>query len=179
MKKLLLILFIFLLSACSNKITSKSPHDILLSIKDYSCKMQISYFSNKNSTEYTATQSYSAIGKYHMEFLDKENLKINYENFILNISSSLSDKNIEMQNYEELNQNPLFLSYFISTYFNSEESNNIEVTSDSIKINLPDYNNYIHSAKLTFKNNLPYTLTYFDANGSEKVNIIYNEFTFV
>ena len=36
----------------------------------------------------------------------------------------------------------------------------------------------IISAKLTFKDNLPHMLSYFDENGNEKVNIIYNEFNF-
>ena len=179
MKKILLLTFIFLLSGCSNKIPKKTPNELLLAIKDYSCKMQISYSSNKNLTNYTAIQSYSSTGNYSMEFLDTENLKINYENSILNISSELSENNLELQNYPEINQNPLFLSYFIKTYFNSEESNNIEITEDTILLKLPNYNNSLHSAKLTFKNNLPYILTYFDVNGNEKVNIIYNEFTFI
>jgi len=179
MKKVQSYIIIITLSACSNKITQKSPNDILLSIKDYSCKMQISYFSNKNATEYSASQSYSSAGIYSMEFLDTENLKINYENNILNITSKLFETPFEIPNYKELNQNPLFLSYFINTYFNTEEKNNIKTSQDSIHITLPTHNNYLYSAELKFKNNIPYTLTYFDENGNIKVNIIYNEFTFI
>ena len=179
MKKVIIFLFIFVLSACSKPTVQKTPDEILLSIKDYSCKMQILSTSNKNVTNYSASQTYSSAGQYSMEFLDKENLKINYENSILKITSSLFENNFEIQNYKELNQNPLFLSYFIHTYFNLEESSHIEKDDTSIHITLPNYNNYIHSAKLTFNNNLPYTLTYFDENGNEKVNIIYNEFTLI
>jgi len=179
MKKIPLFIFIFILTACSPKVTPKTPHELLLSIKDYSCKMQISYFSNKNQTEYSAIQTYSGIGKYSMEFSDEENLKINYENRILDITSKPVEKSITMQNYPESNRNPLFLSYFINTYFNSEEPNKAEFTENSVHITLPNHNEYLYSAKLTFENNLPHTLTYFDENGNIKVNIIYNEFTFI
>lgn len=177
MKKSLIILSILLLlTACTNNTSNKTPHEILLSIKNYSCKMQISYLSNKNINEYTALQTYSASGKYSMEFQDSEKLKISYENSILNISSALFKNNIEFTEYENSNKNPLFLSYFINTYFNSENPDSIKQNNDSIELTLPNYNEYLYSAKLTFKNNLPYNLTYFDKNGNIKVNIIYNEF---
>jgi len=179
MKKLLPFIFIFTLTACGNKIIKKSPNELLLSIKDYSCKMQISYFSNKNTSTYLATQSYSSDGNYSIEFLDSENLKINFENSSLNIMSNLFKTPIKSENYLELNQNPLFLSYFINSYFNSEEPSKIKISENTIRLILPSYNNYLYSAELKFNNNLPHSLTYFDANGSAKVNIIYNEFTYI
>lgn len=178
MKKVILFIFIFILSGCSKITTPKTPNDILLSIKDYSCKMQINYFSNKNTTQYQATQSYSSSGKYSMEFLDKENMKINYTPSTLNISSKLFEEDLNIANYLEQNQNPLFLSYFIHNYFNSEEAENVETSENYIQLQLPNYSNYLHTAKLTFKDNLPHMLSYFDENGNEKVNIIYNEFNF-
>lgn len=179
MKKVIPLIFIFMLTSCTVKSPCKTPNELLLSIKNYSCKMQISSFSNKNSTEYLALQSYSSLGKYSMEFLDNENLKISYENSVLNITSNLFDKTLEEKDYPELNKNPLFLSYFINTYFNLENSNNVKTTANSIYMTLPDSNDIIYSAELTFNNDLPHTLTYFDKNGNIKVNIIYNEFTFI
>lgn len=177
MKKLFIFTALIALTACTRNIHQKSPHEILLAIKDYSCKMSITYFSNKNSNEYTATQTYSAQGKYSMEFQDTENLTIAYENSELNITSDLFDFPLKITEYQETNSNPLFLSYFINTYFNSEDSSNIKQEKNSIELTLPNYNEYFYSAKLTFKDNLPYSLSYFDKNGKEKVNIIYNEFT--
>ena len=177
MKKLFIFFLVFILTACTKEISQKSPHEILLSMKDYSCNMEISFFSNKNTTKHRAAQSYSSDGKYFMEFLDDENLKIVYENSTLNIASGSLNDSIEIINYEEINKNPLFLSYFINTYFNAEEKENIKTSTDSIAINLPNNNEYLYSANLTFKNNKPYSLTYFDKNGNIKVNIIYNEFT--
>jgi len=179
MKKFLVIFLICILTGCTKKITPQSPNELLLGIKDYSCKMQISYFSNKNSTEYLAIQSYSSLGKYSMEFLDNDNLKINYENSNLNITSNLANTSINLSNYKELNKNPLFLSYFINTYFNTEIKNNIKIFDDSIHLILPTNNQYLYSAELLFKDNVPYSLSYFDENGNVKVNIIYNEFTLI
>ena len=177
MKKIVCILLLLFLTACSNNITSKNPHELLLAIKNYNCELKISYFSNKNSNEYIARQTYSAEGIYSMEFLDNENLKIDYKDSNLNIGSKIVNLPIELKEYLEINKNPLFLSYFINTYFNLENSDNVKSTEDSIELILPNNNVYLYSAKLQFENNRPYSLTYFDKNGNIKVNIIYNEFT--
>ncbi len=180
MKKILAILSILMLVACSKVSNSpKTPNDILLAIKNYSCKMDITYYSNKNTTKYLALQEYLSSGSYSMEFLDQDNLKINYENSILKITSKLFETSMDYLNYEELNKNPLFLSYFINTYFNMENSDDINVSSNSINIILPNNNQYLYSAELTFENELPHSLTYFDENGNQKVNIIYSEFNFI
>ena len=178
MKKIFLIFIIFTLTSCS-KNTLKTPNELILKIKDYECNLDICYFSNKNSNTYSATQSYNSSGKYFMEFLDSENLKISYENSNLTISSNSPEILLKENNYIELNENPLFLSYFINTYFNTEDSTKIKSDVNSIQLTLPDNNPYLHTAKLVFNNNLPYSLTYFDKNGNEKINIIYNEFTFI
>lgn len=175
MIKFIILLLVFL-TACSPKNITMSPNDILLSIKNYSCKMNITYFSNKNTNEYIATQAYSSDGIYSMEFLDEENLKINYDKNSLNIASNPLNISSLTSNYPEINTNPLFLSYFINTYFNCEKTDNITVEENKISIILPENNNYLYSSTLLFKDNIPYSLTYFDVNGETKVNIIYNEF---
>lgn len=176
MIKFIILFFVLLLTSCSLKSTPMSPNDILLSIKDYTCKMTITYFSNKNTTNYTASQTYSSDGLYSIEFLDTENLKILYDKDVLNISSFPMNISSITEPYPEINENPLFLSYFINTYFNSENHKNITVEENKISIVLPQNNNYLHSATLYFENNQPSSLTYFDKNGITKVNIIYNEF---
>ena len=176
MIKFIIIAMVILLTACSPKTCPMSPNDILLSIKDYTCKMTITYFSNKNTTEYIAPQAYSSNGLYSMEFLDDENLKITYDNNLLNISSLPLNISSATDNYTEINANPLFLSYFINTYFNSENHESITVEEDKISVILPENNNYLYSSTLYFENNKPTSLTYFDKNGTTKVHIIYNEF---
>ena len=176
MIKFIMISLLLLLTSCSPKTTPMSPNDILLSIKDYSCKMNITYFSNKNTTEYIATQTYSPNGIYSMEFLDDENFKITYDDNSLNISSNPLAISSTTTNYPETNSNPLFLSYFINIYFNSEKREDISIDENKISIILPENNSYLYSSTLSFENNQPASLTYFDMNGTPKVNIIYNEF---
>ena len=111
-----------------------------------------------------------------MEFLDDDNFKVSFDKNILNISSEPLGISSTSLNYPEINTNPLFLSYFINTYFNSESSKDITTEENKISLILPENNSYLYSATLYFENNLPASLTYFDKNGTTKVNIIYNEF---
>lgn len=176
MKKVAVLFSLLLfLTSCASK-RQETPNEILLKIKDYSCDMQINFFSNKNSTSYLAKQTYTSDGTYSLEFMDTNNLKINYKANNLSISSVPLSITSVLQNYENLNSNPLFLSYFINTYFNSEENNILDINKDEILIKLPNKNPYLYTAKLAFSNNTPSSLTYFDKNGTAKVNIIYNEF---
>ena len=87
MIKFIIILLIVFLTSCAPKQEVIAPNDILLSIKNYTCKMNITYFSNKNTTEYTALQAYNSVGTYSMEFLDDDNFKVSFDKNILNISS--------------------------------------------------------------------------------------------
>ena len=176
MIKFIIILLIVFLTSCAPKQEVIAPNDILLSIKNYTCKMNITYFSNKNTTEYTALQAYNSVGTYSMEFLDDDNFKVSFDKNILNISSEPLGISSTSLNYPEINTNPLFLSYFINTYFNSELSKDITTEENKISLILPENNSYLYSATLYFENNLPASLTYFDKNGTAKVNIIYNEF---
>ena len=176
MIKFIVFFLFFLLTSCAPHKEVISPNDILLSIKDYTCKMSITYFSNKNTTEYNALQSYTSNGTYSMEFLDDDNFKVNFDKNILNITSEPLGISSTSLNYPELNTNPLFLSYFINTYFNLESSKDILTEENKISLVLPENNSYLYSATLYFENNLPASLTYFDKNGTAKVNIIYNEF---
>ena len=176
MLKFIIILLIVFLTSCTPKQEVIVPNDILLSIKNYTCKMNITYFSNKNTTEYAALQTYNSTGTYSMEFLDDDNFKVSFDKNILNISSEPLGISSMSLSYPEINTNPLFLSYFINTYFNSESSKDITTEENKISLVLPQNNSYLYSATLYFENNLPASLTYFDKNGTAKVNIIYNEF---
>ena len=49
---------------------------------------------------------------------------------------------------------------------------------EKVSIKLPNNNAYLSHATLLLKDNLPYSLTYFDKNNQEKINILYNKFIF-
>lgn len=176
-KIMFFILLIFLLSACKREnLSNLDINEVLLSIKNYTCSMSIHVYSNKNSTSYTANQIYCYPSTYSMDFTDPDKMKISYQGSSLNIKSERFNIDKTIENYDNINQNPLFLSYFLNAYFSSEENGNITVDSNSISLILPENNPYLTSAKLVFENGIPKSLTYFDKNRTEKVNIIYNEF---
>ena len=85
---------------------------------------------------------------------------------------------ISSDEYENLNTNPLFLSYFLNSYFNSASENILECNLDKVSINLPSNNPYLSYATLTLTNNIPHSLTYYDENNKPKLSIIYNKFSF-
>lgn len=173
---LILFLCLLLITSCAKKETPKDINSILMSIKDYSCAMSVDVYSNKNSTTYIANQTYSYPDEYSIEFLNSDNMRIEYLDSTLNIKSTPLGLEKNIENYSNINTNPLFLSYFLNTYFSSENFDNVTLNKNEVTLILPNNNALIHHAKLTLENNLPKSLTYFDENGICKVNIIYNEF---
>ena len=177
MKKIIVFLcFLSIFTGCSIKKPATNVNDILLSIKNYSCSMQIESFSNKNTVAYLATQTYQYPNNYLMEFNDSDNTVISYNSGSLSIGSTKLNILKNIQNYENINQNPLFLSYFLNTYFNTTPENILTSTLDEVSILLPSNNPYLYKATLKLENGTPLSITYFDTNGTPKVNIIYNEF---
>ena len=170
-----IITLLLLLAACHKTPPQKDLHEVLLSLHHYSCRFDVTFHSNKNTTTHTAIQEYNADGNYYMEFLDSDQLKIQYSDNNLQLSSNLFATQYTTQ-YEERNQNPLFLSYFLNRYFTAEDSSILSQTQNSVTLKLPEHNTYLHQATLTLENNLPKTLTYLDKNGTPRVNIIYSEF---
>jgi len=176
-KKIIIVLyFLFLLSSCSSKKQPTNVNDILLSIKNYSCSMEIESFSNKNTVTYFAEQTYQYPDTYIMKFDDNDKTIISYNTGTLSISSNKLNIFKNIQNYENINQNPLFLAYFLNTYFNTTPENILVSTLDEVSIILPTNNPYLHKATLKLENDTPTSITYFDKNGTPKVNIIYNKF---
>lgn len=170
-----LIAVSLLLTACSTHQPNQDINEVLLSIHNYACALSVTLYSNKNTNTYVAIQEYNADGSYYMEFLDPDNFKIQFTDNTLQLSSNLFETQYFSQ-YEDSNQNPLFLSYFLNHYFNSEDSSIIEKTASSLTLKMPEQNENLYQAVLTIENNQPKTLTYLDKNGTPKVNIIYSEF---
>ena len=177
MKKIIIFLcFICIFSACSSKKQSTDINEVLMALKNYTCSMQIESFSNKNTITYNAFQTYQYPDNYLMEFNDSDNTILSYNTGTLSISSNRLNIFKTIQNYQNINQNPLFLSYFLNVYFNTSAENILTSTIDEVSIILPTNNAYLHKATLKLENNIPTSITYFDENETPKVNIIYNEF---
>jgi len=139
--------------------------------------MDITFHSNKNDINCSAKQIYNYPGTYSLHFFDN-NLSLTYSEKMLTLANNFLNLSESYENYENLNTNPLFLSYFLNSYFNSSTENILESNLEKVSINLPTNNPYLSYATLTLQDNTPRTLTYYDKNNNPKVNIIYNEFSF-
>ena len=177
MKTLIILSFVFLCS-CSNKTQSTDINTLLLSIKNYECSMDITFHSNKNLITCSAKQIYTYPDNYSLNFSDNQILSISYTDKMLTLSNSFLNLSKSYDEYENLNTNPLFLSYFLNSYFNSASENILECNLDKVSINLPSNNPYLSYATLTLTNNIPHSLTYYDENNKPKLSIIYNKFSF-
>ena len=113
-----------------------------------------------------------------MSFSENNQLSINYSDKMMTLTNNFLNLSENYTNYENLNTNPLFLSYFLNSYFNTSPENIIESSLDKVSINLPNNNEYLSHATLTLKDNTPYSLSYYDKNNTEKINIIYSKFIF-
>jgi len=139
--------------------------------------MSITFHSNKNKIKCMANQIYNYPDTYSLNFID-DNFSISYSEKMITLSNDFLKLSENYTNYENLNTNPLFLSYFLNSYFNSSAENILESNLEKVSINLPNNNSYLSYATLTLQDKIPYSLTYYDKNNNEKMNIIYNKFSF-
>lgn len=139
--------------------------------------MDITFYSNKNEVTCLANQTCKYPDNYSLQFSDN-GLSLSFSEKMLTLANNFLNLSTNYENYENLNTNPLFLSYFLNSYFNSSTENVLESNLQKVSINLPNNSSYITYATLELQNNLPYSLTYYDKNNKPKINIIYNEFSF-
>jgi outer membrane lipoprotein-sorting protein len=176
--KIIIILSFIFLCSCSTKTQPTDTNALLMSIKNYECSMNITFHSNKNLITCSAKQIYNYPDNYSLNFSDNQNLSISYSNKMLTLCNSFLNLSESYNEYENLNTNPLFLSYFLNSYFNSNSKNILECNFEKVSINLPYNNSYLFTATLILNNNIPYSLTYYDKNNKPKLSIIYNKFSF-
>ena len=177
MKVFIIFILIFLCS-CSNNSEPKDINTLLISIKNYECLMDINFHSNKNIINCSAKQIYNYPDDYSLNFTDNQNLSISYTDKMLTLANDFLNLSTSYDNYENLNTNPLFLSYFLNSYFNSSSENILESNLNKVSINLPNNNSYLSYATLELQNNIPYSLIYYGKNNKPKLSIIYNKFSF-
>ena len=175
--KILIIISLIFLCSCTKQSPPQDINTLLMSIKNYDCKMDITFYSNKNEITCLANQIYQYPNNYSLRFFDND-LSLSYSEKMLTLANDFLNLSTNYENYENLNTNPLFLSYFLNSYFNSSTENILESNLQKVSINLPQNSSYITYATLELQNNLPYSLTYYDKNNKPKINIIYNEFSF-
>jgi len=175
--KILIVLSLIFLCSCQKQSEPQDINTLLMSMKSYECNMDITFHSNKNNIICSATQIYNYPEKYSLVFSD-DTLSLSYSEKMLTLSNTFLNLSTSYSHYENLNTNPLFLSYFLNSYFNSSSENILESNLEAVSINLPNNNSYLSHATLTLKDKTPHSLTYYDKNNNPKINIIYTEFSF-
>lgn len=195
-KKILIIIFIFILtiilgiifsknmiknSKNGNNMSSQEIVDYILNLNYYKSTVTINVNSNKNNNKYILKQEFNLENGCTQEVIEPANIagvKITKKDGNLVIENSSLDLSKIFENYNELEENFLDLSSFINDYKNYDKSNFEEKENIIIMRTKNNTNNkYIQNKTLYInkENKKPYKLIIEDNNKNVTVNIEYNE----
>ena len=184
--KILLIIFvvIFFMQIAYKSIKtgnniSKSSEDLIeyiLNISSYEAKLEVTVQSNKTTNKYVLEQYYlepNFSKQVVKEPKNIENLEIIYNGNNLEIKNTNLSLSKIYENYNYLNENILWLNFFIDNYqnnYNVEENNDEIILSTKIE-------KYNYRAKLYFskKTSLPIKIEVLDNSNQTKIYIEYKE----
>lgn len=177
-----LIIFIFFsiiiynLTESGNNIISKSENIIekILETKEYSTKIKVTVYSNKNQNQYTMEQYENIEGNRSSAKLLDDNIAMNLENNKLVISNTKLNLQKVYENYNQITKNYLFLSNFIKEV----DLKKIEETEKHIILNTQEDNNkYLHKKTLYInrQTSLPEKMIIIDDEQNVKTIIEYIE----
>ena len=195
-KKILIIIFIFILtiilgiifsknmiknSKNGNNMSSQEIVDYILNLNYYKSTVTINVNSNKNKNKYILKQEFNLENGCTQEVIEPANIagvKITKKDGNLVIENSSLDLSKIFENYNELEENFLDLSSFINDYKNYDKSNFEEKENIIIMRTKNNTNNkYIQNKTLYInkENKKPSKLIIEDNNKNVTVNIEYNE----
>ena len=181
---LIIFILIFFLQTAYKSIKtgnniSKSSDDLIeyiLNISSYETKLEVTINSNKTTNKYVLEQYYLKPNYYKQivkEPKNIENLEIIYNGSNLEIKNTNLGLSKIYKNYNYLNENVLWLSFFIENCkreYNSEENNKeIILTTNIEKYN---YKGKLYVNKTT---SLPTKIEILDNNNNAKIYIEYKE----
>ena len=158
---------------------SKSSEDLIeyiLNISSYEAKLEVTVQSNKTTNKYVLEQYYlepNFSKQVVKEPKNIENLEIIYNGNNLEIKNTNLSLSKIYENYNYLNENILWLNFFIDNYqnnYNVEENNDEIILSTKIE-------KYNYRAKLYFskKTSLPIKIEVLDNSNQTKIYIEYKE----
>ena len=177
------ILIFFIQTAYKLKKTgnniSKSTDDLIeyiLNISSYEATLEVTIHSNKTVNKYVLKQYYMQPNyskQIVMQPQNIENMEILYNGTNLEIRNTNLGLNKIYENYQYLNENIIWLNFFISHYqkeYNVEEDNeNIILTSN---INKYNYKEKLYISRTT---SLPTKIEIMDNSNQNKIYIEYKE----
>lgn len=151
--------------------------EYILNISSYEAKLEVTVNSNKTENKYVIEQYYKS-PNYSKQIVKEpqniENLEIIYNGNNLEIKNTNLGLSKIYENYSYLNQNLLWLNFFIETCSN----NNYTIEENEQEIILSNkIENYNYKSKLYInkKTSLPTKLEIKDDNNQNKIYIEYKE----
>lgn len=183
---ILLIVFtiIFFLNITYKSITTgnnitKSTNDLIeyiLNISSYEAKLEVTVNSNKTTNKYILEQYYLE-PNYSKQIVkgpkNIENLETIYNGNSLEIKNTNLSLSKIYENYNYLNNNLLWLNYFLERYkekYEVEENNEEIILKGNI-----EGNNYKSMLYINKKTSLPSKIEIYDNNNQNKIYIEYKE----
>ena len=158
---------------------SKSSDDLIeyiLNISSYEAKLEVTIQSNKTTNKYVLEQYYLE-PNYSRQVVKEpkniENLEIIYNGNNLEIKNTNLSLSKIYENYNYLNENILWLNFFIDNYKNNY---NVEENNDEIILstNIEKYN-YRAKLYISKKISLPIKIEVLDNSNQTKIYIEYKE----
>lgn len=181
---LIIFILIFFINIAYNFIKSgnnisKSTDDLIeyiLNISSYEAKLEVTIKSNKTINKYVLEQYYLE-PNYSKQVVKEpkniENLEIIYNGNNLEIKNTNLSLIKIYENYNYLNENILWLNFFIDNYKNNY---NVEENNDEIILstNIEKYN-YKSKLYISKKTSLPIKIEVLDNSNQTKIYIEYKE----
>ena len=169
------------ISKIGNNSSSQEIVDYILNIESYSSEVDVEIKSNKNSNKYKLKQNYIKDEKNIQEVVEPQNIQgvkiINEKNNLKIENTNLSLTKI-IENYQDIANNQLDLSTFITDYKNNNNSKFTEkenkIIMETTSQNENQYRKY-ETLYISKENGKPEKMEIKDTNQNVIIYIIYNE----
>lgn len=169
------------ISKIGNNSSSQEIVDYILNIESYSSEVDVEIKSNKNSNKYKLKQNYIKDEKNIQEVVEPQNIQgvkiINEKNNLKIENTKLSLTKI-IENYQDIANNQLDLSTFITDYKNNNNSKFTEkenkIIMETTSQNESQYRKY-ETLYISKENGKPEKMEIKDTNQNVIIYIIYNE----
>ena len=169
------------ISKIGNNSSSQEIVDYILNIESYNSEVDVEIKSNKNSNKYKLKQNYIKDEKSIQEVVEPQNIQgvkiINKKNNLKIENTNLSLTKI-IENYQDIANNQLDLSTFITDYKNNNNSKFTEkenkIIMETTSQNESQYRKY-ETLYISKENGKPEKMEIKDTNQNVIIYIIYNE----
>ena len=169
------------ISKIGNNSSSQEIVDYILNIESYNSEVDVEIKSNKNSNKYKLKQNYIKDEKSIQEVVEPQNIQgvkiINEKNNLKIENTNLSLTKI-IENYQDIANNQLDLSTFITDYKNNNNSKFTEkenkIIMETTSQNESQYRKY-ETLYISKENGKPEKMEIKDTNPNVIIYIIYNE----